>query len=104
MRKLDGKIEGPFSIDEDLAMHGMITVSALVRSGVKFILHGMITGDLTVEPGARVIIHGAVNGVVINDGGRVEIFGIVDAVVDRSPQAVTVIDPAAQIKGQQWAS
>ena len=102
MRQLYGKIEGPFLIDKDLEMHGMITVSALVRGGVRFILLGMVTGDLTVERGACAIIHGTVNGVVINHGGHVEIFGAVDAVADRSPQAVTVIDPAARVKGLQW--
>ena len=49
MRQLQGKIEGPFSVEEDSALHGMITVGATVRKGVVFHVHGMITGDLTVE-------------------------------------------------------
>ena len=101
MRKLDGKIEGPFCIEEDTAMHGMITVGAVVRGGVKLVLHGMVTGDLMVESNARVVIHGMVNGVVINDGGRVEIFGTVDAVADRSPDAITIIDPVAHVRGRR---
>jgi hypothetical protein len=50
---------------------GTITVGALVRGGVKFILHGMITGDLEARSGALAVIHGSVNGAVINYGGRV---------------------------------
>lgn len=101
MRAVNDKIEGPLLIDEDLAVHGMITAGAVVRTGRKLVLHGMITGDLVIEPKARVIIHGMVNGVVINDGGRVEIFGTVDAVADRSADAVTIIDPVAHVKGRR---
>jgi cytoskeletal protein CcmA (bactofilin family) len=88
-------------IDEDLTVRGMITVGAVLRSGVKLVLYGMITGDLVVEAKARAIIHGMVNGVVYNDGGRIEIFGSVDAVVDRSAEAVTIVDPAAHVKGRR---
>lgn len=101
MKTVHDKIEGPFITMEDLAMHGMITAGAVVRSGVRFVLHGIITGDLVIEPKARAIIHGSVNGVVFNDGGRVEIFGTVDAVADRAPEAVTIIDPIARIKGRR---
>jgi hypothetical protein len=37
---------------------------------------------------------------VRNHGGYVELFGTVDAVVDLSPEAQTVVKPGALIKGR----
>ena len=45
------------------------------------VLHGMITGDLVIEAGATATIHGTVNGVVRNQGGHVEIWGVVDDII-----------------------
>lgn len=104
MDSVQGKIEGPFFIDRDLAVHGMITELATVRSGCTLVLHGMVTGDLVVEAGARATIHGMVNGTVMNDGGHVEIFGMVDSVCDRSPTALTVIAPNARVRAQPRAN
>src|SRR3546814_9179820 len=92
MKAVHDKIEGPFAIEEDLALYGMVIGSATLRSGIKLILHGTIAGDLILEPGARAIIHGTVAGRICNEGGRAEIFGFVDGVEDLSPDAVTVID------------
>jgi cytoskeletal protein CcmA (bactofilin family) len=100
MRDRNDKIEGPFLIEENLLFRGMITVGATVRSGVMLDLRGTITGDLDVERGARAIINGTVNGTVRNHGGCVELFGTVDAVVDLSPEAQTVVKPGALIKGR----
>src|SRR3546814_13985243 len=90
MKAVHDKIEGPFAIEEDLALYGMVIGSATLRSGIKLILHGTIAGDLILEPGARAIIHGTVAGRICNEGGRAEIFGFVDGVEDLSPDAVTV--------------
>ncbi len=98
MRAVHNKIEGPYAIAEDLAVYGLITAGATLCSGVKLILHGTIAGNLIIEPGARAIVHGTVAGCICNDGGRAEIFGFVDAVEDLSPDAVTVIDPAAHVR------
>ena len=80
MRAVHDTIEGPFAIQEDLAVYGLITQGATLCEGVKLILHGTIAGDLTVEPGSRAIIHGTVEGRIYNKGGRVEMFGMADAV------------------------
>lgn len=66
------------------------------------ILHGTIAGNLTIETGARAIIHGTVAGRIYNEGGRVEIFGIADAVGNGSRDAITIIDPAANVRGWPW--
>lgn len=51
-----------------------------------------------IEPGARAIIHGTVAGRVCNDGGRAEIFGMVDAVENLTSDAATIIAPAAHVR------
>lgn len=49
MKVVHGTIEGPFSAEEDIVIHGMITAGATLREGVKLILHGMITGNLVID-------------------------------------------------------
>lgn len=98
MKAVHDSIEGPFAIGEDLAVYGLITQGATLQGGVKLILHGTIAGDLIIERGARAIIHGTVAGRVCNDGGHAEIFGMVDAVENLSPDAATIIDPAAHVR------
>src|SRR3546814_10429045 len=82
MRAVHDKIEGPFAIEENIALYGMVAGDATLHRGIRFILHGTITGNLTIETGARAIIHGTVAGRLYNEGGRVEIFGIADAVAN----------------------
>jgi len=97
MRAVHDTIEGPFAIQEDLAVYGLITQGATLCEGIKLVLHGTIAGDLTVEPGSRAIIHGTVAGRIYNKGGRFEMFGMADAVENLSPDAATIIDAAAHI-------
>lgn len=92
-----GKIEGPFVVDRDMTVHGMITVAAIVESGCTLRLHGMVTGDLTVRPGATAYVHGMVNGTVLNEGGGVEVYGTVDRVIDANA-ATTFIHPNARVR------
>ena len=96
MRDLQGKIDGPFSVDEDSALRGMITVEAIVRRGVVFHIHGMITGDLTIEDGASAIVHGMVNGTVRNYG-QVVIYGKIDALADLGPNSRSRVEEQAII-------
>lgn len=94
MRAVHENIEGPFSIEEDLAVYGLITAGATLRAGVRLVLHGTIAGDLTVEADARATIHGTVAGRILNHGGKVEVFGLAQGVEDMSPQARSIIGPS----------
>ena len=111
MKAVHEKIEGPFAIEEDMALYGMVAGDATLHRGIRFILHGTIAGNLTIETGtiagnltietgARAIIHGTVAGRIYNEGGRVEIFGVADAVANGSRDAITIIDPAAHVRGR----
>src|SRR3546814_12884045 len=103
MRAVHDKIEGPFAIEENIALYGMVAGDATLHRGIRFILHGTITGNLTIETGARAIIHGTVAGRIYNEGGRVEIFGIADAVANGSRDA-TPIRPEARRVGKEGVS
>src|SRR3546814_15965335 len=70
MRAVHDKIEGPFAIEENIALYGMVAGDATLHRGIRFILHGTITGNLTIETGARAIIHGTVAGRLYQEGGR----------------------------------
>lgn len=101
MRAVHENIEGPFTIVEDLAVYGHITHGATLNGRTKLILHGTIAGDLTIEPGARAIIRGTVAGYIYNKGGRVEIFGIANAIKNMSPDAATIVHSTAHIVHRQ---
>lgn len=101
VKAVHNSIDGPYVIEEDIALYGTINGGATVQSGRRFILHGTIVGDLKVERGARAILHGTVAGRVYNDGGRVELFGMANAVANSSGDAITVIDPAAHVMGRR---
>lgn len=90
-----GKIEGDYEVLEDLQLYGMITGNAVVKKRATLELFGRIAKNLTVERGAKVVIKGTVSGDVINQGGTVEIYGIVRGNVNGPAN----IDKEAVIKG-----
>src|SRR3546814_4588729 len=100
MRAVHDKIEGPFAIEENIALYGMVAGDATLHRGIRFILDGTITGNLTIETGARAIIHGTVEGRLYNEGGRVEIFGIADDATTGSRDAITINDLADHVRGR----
>lgn len=85
MRAVHENIEGPFDIEEDLAVYGLITAGATLRAGVRLVLHGTIAGDLMVEADARATIYGTVAGHILNHGGKVEVFGLTQGVENVAP-------------------
>ncbi len=101
MKAVHDNIDGPYAIEEDIALYGTIAGGATLCSGKRFILHGTIAGDLSIERDARAILRGTVAGRIFNDGGRVELFGMADAVTNRSRHSVTIIDPAAHLMRRQ---
>jgi hypothetical protein len=70
MRAVYDEIDGPFRIDEDIALFGTIAGPATLCEDTRFVLNGTIMGDLIVERGARAVIHETIAGRVYNDGGH----------------------------------
>lgn len=97
MYERNDTVQGPFFVEEDVAVFGMITGATTVRSGVVLELHGMVNGDLTIEPGGEAVIHGTVNGTVWNSGSA-SIYGTINDVVNATPECRTVIDKGALIR------
>ena len=72
-----GKVEGDVEITGEFQMHGMFTGNVVVKAGGSLILHGMATKSVTLESGSFVNIFGTVSGDVINNGGQLQVSGIV---------------------------
>ncbi|MEE4453479.1 hypothetical protein [Novosphingobium resinovorum] len=104
MKAVHKNLDGPVEIEEDIALYGTVTGGATLCSSIKLILHGTIAGDLKVEKGAHAIVRGTVAGRIYNGGGKVELFGMADAICNSSRDAVTIIDPAAHVMGKGSAS
>ena len=101
MKAIHENLDGPMEIHEDVALYGMVSGGATLCSGRRLILRGTIAGDLKVEKGAQAILHGTVAGRIYNEGGRVELYGMADAVANSSRDAVTIIDPGAHVMGKR---
>ena len=77
MKTESGKIEGDYRVTGPFQLNGMATGNVTVEGGGVFHLNGTVVGTLTVEAGGAAIVRGTVGGNVVNDGGSVEIFGVV---------------------------
>ena len=97
MKIIRNKIEGNTPINEDTQLHGMIVGSTTVSRNSILQLHGMIIGDLILEENSTVYLHGMVNGNIINNGGYLEVFGIVNGKIIRE-SGKTIIDSNAGIR------
>ncbi len=88
---------GDLTLSDDLEISSLVSGTVTVPSGRRLLLRGVIAGDLIVEQEAHATIHGTVNGVVLNHGGDVEIFGTVDWVRDFGERK-TFVDARAVIR------
>ena len=77
MRIEEGKIEGDITVDGDFVLNGMVTGNITVVSGGKLELNGTCGGDLTLEEGTTVYLRGKVAGDIHNNGGNLEIDGVI---------------------------
>ena len=116
MRKIRDKIEGPYLIDEDTVLAGMVTQTLTIDSGINFDLrgmvagnlivgtgstveiYGMVTGNLIVRAGSIVGIYGMVIGTVINEGAEITIYGTVGKITDHDENFRTQITSGAVVK------
>lgn len=84
MRMLNGVVLGPRPIETDSDLKGMIIGMATVRSGVHLLVKGIVTGDLVLEPGSSARIEGQVIGIVRNNGGRLDVDGVIGGLEETS--------------------
>lgn len=77
MNEITKKIKGDLTLEQDIVLRGMIVGNVTVKSNVEFIVHGQIKGNVFIHENSNVIVYGQINGDVINDGGYLEIYGMV---------------------------
>jgi cytoskeletal protein CcmA (bactofilin family) len=96
MRVEQGKLEGSLEVSDELNLQGMATGNVTVVLGGVLILNGMCCGNLLLESGSRVELHGMVLGDVLNRGGELAVYGIVNGSV-RTDSGQTFVSPNAKI-------
>jgi len=97
MKVIRDKVEGETVLTEGTELLGMIVGKTTVSEDTLLKLHGMIVGDLILEKGSTVYLHGTVNGDVINRGGVLQVFGIVNGRIVRQ-SGETVVDSKALVR------
>lgn len=97
MKVIRSKVEGNTILSEDTQLHGMIVGSTTVSENILLQMHGMIIGNLILKVDSEVYLHGMVNGDVINKGGYLKVFGIVNGKLIRE-SGDTVVDPKAIVR------
>ncbi|MFT3777792.1 MAG: hypothetical protein QM772_05855 [Ottowia sp.] len=70
-------VRGDVKIDEPVEMHGLYVGNVTVKAGGLLVLRGMVNGNLTVCRGAAARVAGMVRGDLIDEGGQVEVSGMV---------------------------
>jgi len=77
-RTEDGRvIDGNHRFEGKGEFKGVIKGDATVAPGADLVLKGIVGGNVVVEEGARLKVKGIVGGRIINNGGRVDVQGIV---------------------------
>jgi len=83
MQIIHGRVESPLVVHSELEVRGTVAGSLRVSEAGDFVLRGVCEGDVVIEAGARAEIWGIVEGNLINRGGRVCLFGIVQGYSQR---------------------
>ena len=99
MREIEGKVEGNVTIDEDTILKGIITGNVTVTRDAEFALRGIVNGNITIFESSAVYLRGVVNGDVINNGGSLEVYGIINGRLFRE-RGETFIDDDAIIQSK----
>ena len=97
MIEISKKIEGNVVIEKDTNLRGMIVGNVEVLDGATLYLRGSLNGRLYIYEGAKVLLYGTNNGDVINDGGILEVFGVINGRLFRE-RGRTLIDDNALVE------
>lgn len=96
MRTISNVIKGDLEVSADTHLLGIVAGSVVVHGGANFLLDGIVSGDVTLASGSSATLRGTVGGSVLNNGGRLEILGIVTGSVQRK-DGQTRIDAKAVV-------
>ena len=88
--KIHSKIQGDYIVKENCKLHGLVTGSVTVEENVSLDIHGMVCKNVLVMQGAILHSHGTVGGKILNQGGLVEIWGVVEKDIDNMSGSVVI--------------
>lgn len=94
MRTITDHLHGRQVLNGDVTFNGLLEGDLIVPAGMTLEMNGTVNGIVEVQTGGVARINGMVNGTVINNGGDVSIYGVVDMVGGTHPSKV---DPKAVI-------
>lgn len=98
MLKIKDKILGPYHLQEDALITGMVVGDLIAEGGIQLDLRGMVTGNLIANVESNIEIYGMVVGTVINQGAEISIHGMVGNVDNNSERAKTTIAEGAVVR------
>jgi len=98
MQEIRHKIEGPYRIEQDTILTGMVAGSLIIDGKAHLNLRGMVTGNLIAKAGSYIDIYGMVVGTVINEGAEITIHGMVGRIRNIDERAQTQIASGALVK------
>lgn len=97
MEIISNVIKQDMQIDTDVIITGIVTGNIVIERGGLLILTGMGNGRITVNQSGKCEVHGMFNGIIENNGGILNIFGVVNgSIIENSGN--TIIDTNAVIK------
>jgi hypothetical protein len=84
--------------DEDVVISGILEGDVYVNKNVNVQINGIVNGNLKITSVSSIKISGTLNGDIINDGGIIEVFGVMNGKID-SENGQCFIHPDAMISG-----
>lgn len=94
MKVIDDVYHGSLILDSDVTVSGILEGSLTVTEGKTALITGIVSGNIVVMSGGRAVVEGIVSAAAINDGGYLEVAGIVQHGV-QTKSGETVILPGA---------
>lgn len=99
MQVVHGRVEAPLLVNSELEVRGTVAGPIGVSASGTFVLRGVCEGDVVVEASGRAEIWGIVQGNLINRGGLVRMFGLVEGHVQRAGGQTSVSADSIVRKG-----
>ncbi|MFC1936582.1 polymer-forming cytoskeletal protein [Chloroflexota bacterium] len=85
-------IQGEFAVKENAVINGNFEGDIIVHDGNSISVFGTIKGNLTICQSANCMVVGSVEGDVINNGGRISIFGEVHGVMQGDLKNIVLLN------------
>ncbi len=90
MQVIAGQIEAPLTVEGALEVQGIVLGSITVLPAAHLVLRGICRGSVRIAESGVAQLWGIVEGDVSNEGGEVDVFGIVEGAVQGAPSHTRV--------------